>query len=77
MALGILLVQTPCRHLGADNRCTIYASRPHICRTYSTTNCEYRDDWVYDQYWETPEQVEEYAEAVLGPRNGRSNRSPR
>ena len=72
-----LLVQTPCRHLGPDHRCTIYESRPQICRSYSTTDCEYRDDWVYDQYWETPEQVEEYAEAVLGPRRGRSNRRPR
>ena len=25
------------------------------------------DDWVYDRYFETPEQVEEYAEAVLPP----------
>ena len=25
------------------------------------------DDWIYDQYFETPEQVEEYMDAVLGP----------
>ena len=41
-----------------------------ICRDYSTDSCEYEDDWVYDQYFETPEQVEEYAEAVLPRRNG-------
>ena len=38
---------------------------------------EYEDAWVYDHYWETPEQIEEYAEAVLGPREGEGFRSPR
>src|SRR5688500_14258599 len=36
-----LLVHTKCKHLGADNRCGIYATRPQICRDYSTENCEY------------------------------------
>ncbi len=76
-ACWYLLVHTKCRHLRDDNRCGIYATRPQICRDYSTENCEYEDDWVYDHYWETPEQVEEYAEAVLGPRPGGSIRSPR
>jgi hypothetical protein len=38
-------------------------------------DCEYEDDWVYDHYFETSEQVEEYAEAVLGPRDGGTLRS--
>ena len=38
-----------------------------IRRDYTTVNCEYEDDWVYDQYFETAEQVEEYMDAVLGP----------
>ena len=50
-------------------------ARPKICRDYSTNDCEYRNDWVYDRYLETPEQVEEYAEAVLGPRRGPGFRS--
>ena len=62
-----LLVHTQCRHLQPDNRCGIYETRPNICRTYTTDNCEYDDHWVYDHYWETAEQVMEYAEAVLGP----------
>jgi Fe-S-cluster containining protein len=62
-----LLVYAKCKHLQDDNRCGIYYTRPQICRDYSTVNCEYEDDWVYDRYFETPEQVEEYAEAVLGP----------
>jgi Fe-S-cluster containining protein len=62
-----LLVYAKCKHLQEDHRCGIYFTRPQICRDYSTVNCEYEDDWVYDRYFETPEQVEEYAEAVLGP----------
>jgi Fe-S-cluster containining protein len=72
-----LLVHSRCRGLRADNLCSIYETRPRICRSYSTTNCEHADDGVYDQYWETPEQIEEYAEAVLGPRRGHGFRSPR
>jgi Fe-S-cluster containining protein len=72
-----LLVHTKCKHLGDDNFCGQYESRPQICRDYSTKKCEYEDDWVYDHYFETSEQVEEYAEAVLGPRKGRGVRSPR
>jgi Fe-S-cluster containining protein len=60
-----------------DNLCGIYEDRPNVCRDYSTVDCEYEDDWVYDQYFETAEQVEEYAEAVLGPRPGRDFRGPR
>ena len=72
-----LLVHTKCKHLGDDNLCQQYETRPQICRDYTTKKCEYEDDWVYDHYFETPEQVEEYAEAVLGPRKGRDIRSPR
>lgn len=72
-----LLVHNRCKNLRDDNLCGIYDTRPQICRDYTTDNCEYDDHWVYDHYWETPEQVEEYAEVVLGPRNGGSIRSPR
>jgi uncharacterized protein len=67
-----LLVHTTCRHLQSDHRCGIYETRPQICRDYTTADCEYDDSWVYDRYFETPEQVSEYAEAVL-PRRARSS----
>jgi Fe-S-cluster containining protein len=70
-----LLVHTTCKHLQPDNRCGIYTTRPQICREYSTDNCEYEDDWVYDQYFETAEQVADYIEAVIGPTKG-NIRSP-
>lgn len=72
-----LLVHTRCRHLQDDNRCGIYETRPQICREYSTKDCEYDDDWTYDQYFELPEQVEEYVDAVLRKKRGQSIRSPR
>jgi Fe-S-cluster containining protein len=73
-----ILVHTTCKHLQSDNRCGIYETRPQICRTYTTDNCEYDDDWVYDFYLETPEQVWEYEEAVLqDPLETGSIRSPK
>lgn len=72
-----LLVHTVCKHLQPDNRCGIYVDRPQICRDYTTDNCEFDDDWVYDRYFETSEQVAEYMEAVLPRRRGESMRSPK
>lgn len=62
-----LCVYADCRHLQADHRCGSYADRPEICREYSTTNCDYDDQGVHDKLFETPEQIAEYAEAVLPP----------
>jgi len=72
-----LLVYTKCKHLRDDNLCGTYDTRPQVCHGYSTANCEYEDDWVYDHYWETSDQVKEYAEAILGPRSGTGIRSPK
>ncbi|MGD9645300.1 MAG: YkgJ family cysteine cluster protein [Pirellulales bacterium] len=62
-----LVVHNECQHLLPDNRCGVYETRPQICRDYSTKECEYEDDWVYERYFETPEQIFEFAEALLGP----------
>lgn len=72
-----LMVHAVCKHLQDDHRCGIYETRPQVCREYTTDKCEYEDDWVYERYLETPEQVEEYAEAVLPPRRGQGIRSSR
>lgn len=72
-----LLVHTPCKHLQADQRCGIYHTRPQICRDYSTDKCEYEDDWTYDQYFETPEQIAEYAESVVCSVGVKKIRSPK
>ena len=72
-----LLVHTVCKHLLDDHRCGIYETRPQICREYSTDDCEYDETWTYEHYFETPEQVYEYAEATLPPWRGKSFRSPK
>lgn len=70
-----LLVHTTCKHLQDDHRCGIYETRPQICRDYTTEACEYDDDWCYEKYFETPEQIWEYAEATTPRRPGQSLRS--
>lgn len=72
-----LLVHTTCKHLQADYRCGIYETRPEICRAYSTENCEYDDDWCYEQYFESPEQIVDYVEATFDAREIGVVRSPR
>ncbi len=72
-----LLVHSVCNHLQDDYRCGIYETRPQICRDYSTNDCEYEDDWLYEQYLETAQQVVEYAEAIVPRKKGQSIRSPR
>ena len=60
-----LVVHADCRHLGEDQRCGIYETRPQICRDYSTRDCEYDEGDCYEKLFETPDQLWEYAEAVL------------
>jgi Fe-S-cluster containining protein len=69
-----LLVHTKCNHLQDNNMCGIYETRPEICRDYTTKNCEYDDEWTYEFYLETAEQVGDYTEAVIQPK-GKSIRS--
>ena len=69
-----LLVKTRCQYLSSDNRCRIYFNRPKICREYTTDDCEYDDEWSFTKAFETPEQIWEYAEALLPPRSRREAR---
>ena len=60
-----LMVHNVCDHLQDDQRCGIYTDRPQICREYTTDDCEYDGDGVYDMFFEAPEQIAEFAEAFL------------
>jgi len=71
-----LMVYADCKHLLDDNRCGIYDDRPGICRKYTTDECEFEDDAVYDKFFETPEQIWEYAEVVCGPHKPMRKFSP-
>lgn len=62
-----LMVHNDCDKLQEDHLCGIYETRPQICRDYTTDNCEYEDDTCYEKYFETPEQLHEYAQAILPP----------
>lgn len=72
-----LLVHTECKHLQPDNRCGIYDTRPQVCRDYSTADCEFEENAVYDSYFEMPEQMEEFIEARFPPRSGETIRGPK
>ncbi len=63
-----LLVHRTCQYLQADYRCGIYETRPQICRTYTTDECEYDEHYLYDQIFEHDNQMLEFAESILGPR---------
>ncbi|MDA0835405.1 MAG: YkgJ family cysteine cluster protein [Planctomycetota bacterium] len=70
-----LMVYGDCHHLQPDNRCGIYETRPQICRDYTTETCEYDNDECYEQFFETAEQVHEYAEAILPPRQVKKDKT--
>lgn len=71
-----IMIFADCQHLGADNFCGAYETRPEICRTYTTDECEYDNDAPHDQLFETPEQVWEYAHAVLPAKPRRTLNDP-
>lgn len=60
-----LCVYAVCNHLLPDYRCGIYHTRPQICRDYSFQSCEYDEDGTHDLFFETPDQLAEYAEAFF------------
>jgi Fe-S-cluster containining protein len=56
-----IALETPCRHLQPDHHCAIYATRPAICRRYSTADCDYHSgDYGWQQHFTCPEHLEEY-----------------
>lgn len=66
-----LMIHADCKHLLEDHRCGAYETRPQICRSYTTDDCEYDNDATYEKLFETPEQIWEYAEAVLPVKRSR------
>jgi len=61
--IGIL---NHCKQLQSDNRCGIYQTRPAICRSYTTDNCDYHaGDYGYDLLFTSAEALWEYALQTL------------
>lgn len=72
-----ITMTTTCRHLQPDNRCGIYATRPRICREYSTDSCDYHSgDYNWQHHFATPEHLDEYVREhfARGRTNGRRGR---
>lgn len=67
-----LSVQSRCQNLLDDNRCGVYEDRPRVCREYTTDNCDYHvGEYDYEQYFTSAEQLEAYAQAVLGKKQAK------
>lgn len=61
--VGIL---TKCKHLQPDNRCGIYETRPRICRSYSTDNCDWHGgEYDFEKLFLSADQLLEYADEYL------------
>jgi Fe-S-cluster containining protein len=59
-----IALETCCRHLQADQRCAIYATRPNVCRAYSTDDCDYHSgDYGWQQHFTSPEHLDAYFRA--------------
>lgn len=71
--IGIL---NRCKHLQDDNRCGIYETRPRICRSYSTDNCDYHGgEYDYERLFTSAEDLLDYAEVQLA--KGRAKKRPK
>jgi uncharacterized protein len=56
-----LLIRSSCRHLLPDHRCGLYATRPNICRKYTTKECDYHSgDYGWEHHFAAPEHLDEY-----------------
>lgn len=59
--------ETRCKNLGADNLCTIYETRPEICREYQPIDCDYAGGTHgYDHLFTHPKQIEAFYEKRTG-----------
>ncbi|MCO6438847.1 MAG: YkgJ family cysteine cluster protein [Phycisphaerae bacterium] len=64
-------IQTRCKHLGANNLCQIYDTRPEICREYEPGDCDYvGGQYGYEHLFTHASQLEEYYEKKTGRRLG-------
>lgn len=62
-------IRTRCGHLGADNQCMIYESRPRICADYDAGDCDYSEtDYGYDHLFTHGKQIEDFYTEKTGRR---------
>ncbi len=68
---------TPCTHLDADNRCTIYRRRFDICRDHDADTCESSDGEQTDTIFRTTEDFDRWHRAKKARRRRRKQRNRR
>lgn len=56
---------TPCENLTKDNKCSIYDSRPAICREYTQDTCPFYNKYEEAHRFECIVDVEKYIEEVF------------
>ncbi len=60
-------VATRCKHLDEQGMCDAYATRPAICRNYSSDNCDYHGgEYEYQLFFTHAGQLADYAAEQLG-----------
>lgn len=47
--------ESRCQNLQADNKCAVYAVRPHVCREYSEDSCEINSEDEGTSFYTAPE----------------------
>ncbi len=62
-----LNVHNSCRYLRKDHRCAIYETRPRICRTYKTEDCDFTgEDYNFEMYFTSEQQLALYMKIKFG-----------
>jgi uncharacterized protein len=71
-------VMSRCKHLEPDNKCGIYQTRPRICRSYSTDNCDYHGgDYDFEELFTSADQLQRYAAEKLKAEREKKTRPKR
>ncbi|MFO8012412.1 MAG: YkgJ family cysteine cluster protein [Phycisphaerae bacterium] len=68
---------TPCTHLDAENRCTIYDRRFEICRDHDPETCEASDGEQTDTVFRTTEDFDRWRRARKARKRRRKQRKQR
>lgn len=56
-----LMVHTQCKFLDMDtNCCTIYDTRPQMCREHSVDECEWHGPWDFDKHFMSYEELKQW-----------------
>jgi len=72
-----IAISNECKFLDDEGLCTMYESRPLICRKYSTDGCDFTGDgdYGYKELFTEPAQVETYARKTLGEKKFEKQRA--